>query len=139
MKKPNFRWFVLRFEIYQKIPKTINFQNSLEKPHRVSWRCKTVDSKGFSSLLNCKMEKRAVEVKYGGFGAHMGPYEPPNRHIFLNHERIWWVENGETPFFSFLQLSNGETPFEYAVLQRHGTWGGFSKEFWKLGIFEIFW
>ena len=54
MKKQNFGWFFFRFEIYQTISKITNFQNSLENPHRVPWRCKTVHSKGFFHCLLVK-------------------------------------------------------------------------------------
>ena len=42
-----------------------------------------------------------AEVGYGGFGAHMCHISPKTAIFYLNHERIWWVENGEKLFFYF--------------------------------------
>ena len=123
MKKPNFGWFFFRFEIYQKISKITNFQNSLEKPHRVLWCCTTVHSKGCLSLLNFKIKKRRsaifnlsnppmIEVQYGDFGAHMSSYEPRNRHIVPQScaDMMGWKR--WNVFFFILKLSNGKKPSE---------------------------
>ena len=84
MKKPNFGWFFFTFEIYQKISKITNFQNSLEKLCHVLWCCKTMHSKVFVPLLDGKMEKKTFHrfqpIKsahdWGTIWRVWGSYEP---------------------------------------------------------------
>ena len=120
MKKQNSGWFFFRFKIYQKISKITNFQNSLEKLHRVLWFWKTMHSKGFLPLLNLKIEKKDISP----FSAHQihrwlwynmavsglkwAHMSPKTAILYLNHGRIWWVENGETSFFPFCNWAMGK-------------------------------
>ena len=57
-----------------------------------------------------------VEVKYGGFGVHIGSYKPKNRYILPQPwaDLMGWKRYNA--FFSILQLSNGKQSFECIVL-----------------------
>ena len=113
MKKPNFAWFFFRFEIYQNISKITNFQNSLENPNRVLWYFKTVHSKGFFPLLNCKTDKKDfppfsthqirpwLRYNMAVWGLKWAHLSPKTAILYLIHGRICWVKNGGTPFFPF--------------------------------------
>ena len=150
MKKPNFGWIFLRFEIFKTISKITNFQNCLEKPHRILWCCKTVHSKAFFPLPNCKMEKKLftvfnpsnplmVEVKYGGFGAQMGPFEPQKSPYFTPIMSEFDGLKTVKRLFLHFAIKQWKKPSECTVLQHQGTRWGFSTQFWKFVIFAIFW
>ena len=60
---------------------------------------------------------------------HVSQKEPKTTIFQLNHERIWMVQNGETPFFFVFKLNYGKKPFECTVLQLRGTKCGSYKQF----------
>ena len=131
MKKPNLGWVFLRFEIYQKKFKINQFSKLLGAASCLLMQLQNEARKFFSIV---KSFHRFQPVKSAHDWSKVRwfwcSYEPQ---LLGKFERLKTVK---PPLFHFA-IKQWKKPFEYIVLQHQRTRFDFSKDFWKLVIFEF--